>query len=93
LPYLQPATVDPLAKAASCGSHGLDSEKGRVRKRRNRHEQHRRKRQNLSRATKTNLRETFLHSFFLKGTGLDAPSSPPRQCRQEKSHRSPLSHQ
>jgi hypothetical protein len=67
LSYLQPATVDPLAKTASCGSHRLDSEKGRVRKRRNRLEQHRRKRQDLSRATKTNLRETFLHSFKHKG--------------------------
>jgi hypothetical protein len=82
LPYLQPATVDPLAQTAAHASHGLDSENRRVRKRRNRYEQHRLKRQNLSRATKTNLRETFLHSFFLKGAGLDAASrQPPLQSR------------
>jgi hypothetical protein len=51
LSYLQPATVDPLAKAVAHGRHGLDSENRRVRKRRNRHEQHRRKRQDLSRAS------------------------------------------
>jgi hypothetical protein len=43
-------------------------------KRQNRHEQHRPKSQNLPRATKTNLRETFLHSFVLKGGGLDDPA-------------------
>src|SRR5208282_1918388 len=67
LPYLQPATVDPLAKTAAHASHGLDAENRRVRKRRNQHEQQRLKRQNLSRATKTNLRKTFLHSFKPKG--------------------------
>jgi hypothetical protein len=69
LPYLQPATVDPLAQTAAHASRGLDSENRRVRKRRSRHQPHEPKRQNLSRATKTALRETFLHSFFLQDAG------------------------
>jgi hypothetical protein len=85
LPYLQPATVDPLAKTATRGSQGLDSENCRVRKIRNRHAQHRLKRQTLSRATKTNLRETFLHSFFSKGAGSDVASREPfRQAAVSK---------
>jgi hypothetical protein len=69
LPYLEPATVDPFAQTTARASQWLNSENRRVRKRRNRHEQHRLKSQNLPCATKANLRETFLHSFKPKGCG------------------------
>jgi hypothetical protein len=55
----------PLPTAAS----GSIQKTARTGKRQNRHEQHRPKSQNLPRATKTNLRETFLHSFKPKGCG------------------------
>jgi hypothetical protein len=59
--------VDPLAKIAAHANQGLDSENRWARKRRNRNQPHRQKKQNLSPVTKTNLRETFLHSFKPKG--------------------------
>jgi hypothetical protein len=74
LPYLQPATVDPLAQTAAPASHRLDSEKRRVRKKTEWVRAAQAKSQNLPRTTKTNLRATFLHSFELKGAGLNAAS-------------------
>jgi hypothetical protein len=69
LPYLQPATVDPLAQTAAPASHRLDSEKRRVRKKTEWARAAQAKSQNLPRATKTNLRATFLRSFEPKGPG------------------------
>jgi hypothetical protein len=67
LPHLQPATVDTLAKTANRVGHGLGAESERARKKRDRRNQHEPIRQNPSRTAKTDLRETFLHSFTLKG--------------------------
>jgi hypothetical protein len=92
LPHLQPATVDPLAKTAAHANQGLDSENRRARKRRNRNQPHRPKKQNLSPVTKTNLRETFLHSFKSKGGGLGASPATttlrrtPLTCRSHPIH-------
>ena len=58
--------MDPIAKTANRHELGAESETARTKQ--DRRYQHEPIRQNPSRATKTNVRERFLHSFnFAKG--------------------------